>query len=62
MLYSFDLDLPIECDDEYWEAEDPENSFKQPSGLPSYISYFVWMVKLDSIRAMVIRRIVRRFP
>ncbi|KAL0574501.1 Gypsy retrotransposon integrase-like protein 1, partial [Marasmius crinis-equi] len=28
----FDLPLPIECDDEFWETEDPEMAFKQPLG------------------------------
>lgn len=58
---SFDLDLPIECDDEYWVANEPEQAFKQPAGVPSRISYFNWMIKLSNIRAMVIRRIVRLF-
>ncbi|KAF5372065.1 hypothetical protein D9758_005023 [Tetrapyrgos nigripes] len=30
----------VECDDEYWEAEDPEQAFKQPEGKPSLISYW----------------------
>lgn len=55
---SFDLELPIECDDEYWVAEDPENSFKQPPGLPSGISFFVWMIKLSNLGATALRRIV----
>lgn len=61
VLYSFDLDLPIECDDEYWMTEDPEKAFQQPPGLPSRVSYFVWMLKFGNIRAAAIRRIVRRF-
>ncbi|KAF5349865.1 hypothetical protein D9758_014004 [Tetrapyrgos nigripes] len=28
----FDIDLPVQCDDEYWEHPDPELAFKQPPG------------------------------
>ncbi|KAF5392117.1 hypothetical protein D9757_003201 [Collybiopsis confluens] len=31
----YDLDMPIECDDEYWEHADHEQTFKQPLGQPS---------------------------
>lgn len=59
---SFDLDLPIQCDDEYWLNEDePENAFKQPVGVPSQVSYFVWNIKLSNFLAMTIRKIVRVF-
>ncbi|GJE89792.1 Zn(II)2Cys6 transcription factor [Phanerochaete sordida] len=37
----FDVDYPIECDDEYWINDDPELAFKQPEGKPSVISYFI---------------------
>lgn len=57
--FSFDVDLPTECDDEYWVADDLGNAFKQPPGLPSQMSYFVWMIKLSNIRAKANRRIVR---
>ncbi|KAJ7188030.1 fungal-specific transcription factor domain-containing protein [Mycena filopes] len=42
----FDLDLPIECDDIYWEGPDP---FKQPPGIPSTLSYFNCYIKLLDI-------------
>lgn len=58
---SFDVELPVECDDEYWATEAPYDAFKQPNGVPSQVSYFIWMIKLSNIRARAIREIVRRF-
>ncbi|THU91804.1 hypothetical protein K435DRAFT_673335, partial [Dendrothele bispora CBS 962.96] len=59
----FDVDLPIECDDEYWETEDPEQAFKQPpGGKPSYMSAWITFVKLLDIMSIAQRTIyaVRR--
>ncbi|KAJ7680622.1 fungal-specific transcription factor domain-containing protein [Mycena polygramma] len=44
----FDQDLPIECDDEYWDA-----NFKQPKDRPSELSYFICYAKLLEIQAAV---------
>ncbi|EGN92361.1 hypothetical protein SERLA73DRAFT_99356 [Serpula lacrymans var. lacrymans S7.3] len=52
-----DLELPIECDDEYWETSDPEKAFKQPSDKPSAVSYFVNLLKLHQILAFALRTI-----
>ncbi|KAJ2935650.1 hypothetical protein H1R20_g1444, partial [Candolleomyces eurysporus] len=48
-LSDFDVDLPIECDDEYWENADPEKAFKQPPGMPSKVSYFCALLRLLQI-------------
>ena len=48
-LLSFDLDLPIACDDEYWETGDPATAFKQPPGHPSKIEFFNHYLKLMEI-------------
>ncbi|KAJ7497597.1 putative fungal-specific transcription factor [Mycena latifolia] len=48
----FDQDLPIECDDEYWDLPEPLN-FKQPKNKPSDISYFIHYAKLLEIQASV---------
>ncbi|KAF8895175.1 fungal-specific transcription factor domain-containing protein [Infundibulicybe gibba] len=58
----FDLDMPIECDDEYWENPDPELCFKQPAGKPSYITGLVKYIQLMEILAYVLRHLycVRR--
>lgn len=53
----FDLDMPLECDDEYWEHPDPDQAFKQPPGKPSLISYFVSFLKLNHILAFALRTI-----
>ncbi|KAL1745710.1 fungal-specific transcription factor domain-containing protein [Schizophyllum fasciatum] len=45
----FDLDLPIACDDEYWETGDSKTAFKQPSGRPSKIEFFNSYLKLQEI-------------
>ncbi|KAK7034653.1 Gypsy retrotransposon integrase-like protein 1 [Paramarasmius palmivorus] len=45
----FDVDLPEECDDEYWETEDPDKAFIQPEGKPSILSFFVSFLKLLDI-------------
>ncbi|KAK7439588.1 Gypsy retrotransposon integrase-like protein 1, variant 2 [Stygiomarasmius scandens] len=58
----FDVDLPIECDDEYWITPDPEQAFKQPPGQPAYVVYWNTFVKLLDIMSFAQRTIytVRR--
>ncbi|KDR68550.1 hypothetical protein GALMADRAFT_256803 [Galerina marginata CBS 339.88] len=53
----FDLDLPVDCDDEYWENEDPAKRFKQPPGKPSLITAFILYLKLHQILAFSLRTI-----
>ncbi|EKM58712.1 uncharacterized protein PHACADRAFT_253204 [Phanerochaete carnosa HHB-10118-sp] len=50
-----DVDFPIECDDEYWIADDPETAFKQPEGKPSTVSCFVSSLRLKQIQAFALR-------
>ncbi|KAG7086804.1 hypothetical protein E1B28_002730 [Marasmius oreades] len=45
----YDLEFPVECDDEYWDQPDPEQNFKQPSGKPCIVSGYVQMLKLVDI-------------
>ncbi|RDB24752.1 Cutinase transcription factor 1 alpha [Hypsizygus marmoreus] len=45
----FDLDLPLDCDDEYWENDDPSLAFKQPPGQPSLVASFISYLKLLEI-------------
>ncbi|KAF8995120.1 fungal-specific transcription factor domain-containing protein [Cyathus striatus] len=45
----FDLDMPIECDDEYWEHPDPRHRFKQPEGVPSTVTAFNQHLRLTKI-------------
>ncbi|TFK89351.1 hypothetical protein K466DRAFT_584659, partial [Polyporus arcularius HHB13444] len=53
----FDIDLPTECDDEYWTASEPELAFKQPPGKPSKIAFFNCYVRLHQILAFAMRTI-----
>ncbi|KAJ7883369.1 hypothetical protein B0H13DRAFT_2538142 [Mycena leptocephala] len=39
----FDVELPLECDDEFWEH--PIHPFQQPPGLPSRIASFNMMIR-----------------
>ncbi|KAJ7219335.1 fungal-specific transcription factor domain-containing protein [Mycena pura] len=48
----YDQDLPVACDDEYWDLPEPLN-FQQPKDKPSEISYFICSAKLLEIQASV---------
>lgn len=56
---SYDLDFPVECDDEYWYTDDPSLAFKQPPGKPSKVSFFRHFIKLCQIHGRALRTIVR---
>ncbi|KAF7296798.1 Zn(2)-C6 fungal-type domain-containing protein [Mycena indigotica] len=49
----YDVDLPIECDDEYWEH--PTHAFQQPAGVPSYVAFFNTMMGLNHILAVSLK-------
>ncbi|CCM00118.1 uncharacterized protein FIBRA_02145 [Fibroporia radiculosa] len=53
----FDLDLPTECDDEYWLHPDPNLAFKQPPGKPSTVTFFNCFLRLNQILAFALRTI-----
>ncbi|KDR72397.1 hypothetical protein GALMADRAFT_126549 [Galerina marginata CBS 339.88] len=53
----FDLDLPIDCDDEYWDNDDPAKRFKQPPNKPSSMAAFILFIKLHQILAFSLRTI-----
>ncbi|KAJ6489867.1 fungal-specific transcription factor domain-containing protein [Mycena sanguinolenta] len=48
----YDVDLPLEVDDEYWDT-----GFTQPEGKPSQLSYFVSHLRLCEILADAMRRV-----
>jgi len=54
---NYDVELPIECDDEYWENPDPALAFKQPHGKPSQISYFNHLIKINVLHSHALRTI-----
>ncbi|KAJ7673839.1 fungal-specific transcription factor domain-containing protein [Mycena polygramma] len=49
----FDIDLPIECDDEYWEH--PTHPFQQPLGIPSRVTFFNMLIRLYHILAFSLK-------
>ncbi|KAJ7334168.1 fungal-specific transcription factor domain-containing protein [Mycena albidolilacea] len=55
----FDLEFPIDCDDEYWpwETSDPTQAFKQPKGKPSLISAFIANLRLCQVLSFALRTI-----
>ena len=55
---SYDLDLPLEVDDEYWEANPPAEAFKQPRDVPSMISSFNYCVRVGWIIGFIYRTLV----
>lgn len=62
LYFSFDLDMPVECDDEYWTSPDPDQAFRQPEGKPSTVCYFTLYLKLIQIHAFALRTIVSFAP
>ncbi|KAJ3892544.1 fungal-specific transcription factor domain-containing protein, partial [Lentinula edodes] len=56
----FDLELPPDCDDEYWEIPShPHLEYIQPIGKPSLMSYWHHFVKLLHIAGLVKDHLVR---
>lgn len=55
---SNDLPMPTNCDDEYWEHEDPYQAFVQPHGKPTTIAAFIHLLKLYRLLAMALRNLV----
>ncbi|KZV61667.1 hypothetical protein PENSPDRAFT_618889 [Peniophora sp. CONT] len=51
----FDLELPLCCDDEYLTPGNPVQVAKQPDDKPSYVIFFVWMIKLSQIHGLALR-------
>ncbi|KAJ7079406.1 fungal-specific transcription factor domain-containing protein [Mycena belliarum] len=53
----FDVELPIEVDDEYWESPDgdPAQAFVQPPGKPSRIAFFNCFIRLNNILAFTLK-------
>ncbi|KAJ7578642.1 fungal-specific transcription factor domain-containing protein [Mycena floridula] len=53
----FDVDLPIECDDEYWEHPDPAKAFQQPVDKPSKVTSFICFIQLMDLMATAVRKL-----
>ncbi|KAJ7312892.1 fungal-specific transcription factor domain-containing protein [Mycena albidolilacea] len=50
----YDLELPLEVDDEYWDLN-PDQAFKQPPGKPSLITYFICHIRLAELLGSALR-------
>ncbi|KAG5219760.1 zinc cluster transcription factor [Salix suchowensis] len=55
LALSYDVEYPVEVDDEYWTNPDPELAFKQPPGKLSSITAFNLLIKLSEILGIVMR-------
>ncbi|KAJ7138657.1 fungal-specific transcription factor domain-containing protein [Mycena filopes] len=58
--HDFDVDLPTECDDEYWAGEElalasGEAWYQPPGAGPSRVSFFNAFMRLNNILALVLR-------
>ncbi|KAF5381235.1 hypothetical protein D9757_007851 [Collybiopsis confluens] len=53
----FDADLPVECDEEFWEHQGSEMVFRQPPGKPSTMTYWVCFIKLMHILGRVLQTV-----
>ncbi|KAF5380801.1 hypothetical protein D9757_007124 [Collybiopsis confluens] len=53
----FDLELPIDCDQEHWEGSEENESFAQPAGKPSLSSFWIHYIRLLQIAAATHRLI-----
>ncbi|TFK47812.1 hypothetical protein OE88DRAFT_1770005 [Heliocybe sulcata] len=53
----FDLDMPVECDDEYWPSSHSGLGFVQPVHKPSGLTYFSRYIKLDQILSFAQRTV-----
>ncbi|KAF7358442.1 Zn(2)-C6 fungal-type domain-containing protein [Mycena venus] len=51
----YDIELPLDVDDEYWEHSDPEQAFKQPPGKPALLAYFNCHIRLNEILGSTLR-------
>jgi len=49
----FDAYPPIECDDEFWEH--PTHPFQQPAGVPSRVTFFNTLMRLNHILSFTLR-------
>ncbi|KAI0080947.1 hypothetical protein K474DRAFT_1768947 [Panus rudis PR-1116 ss-1] len=53
----YDLEMPVECDDENWIVQDGKVTFRQPSGKPSKLSFFTCVIRIHQIIAFALRTI-----
>jgi len=55
---SFNVEYPLEVDDEFWENDDPQLAFRQPSDKPSTVVAFNLWLRLTDFTASALHRFV----
>lgn len=55
---SFDAEYPLEVDDEFWENDDSQLAFTQPSDKPSTVVAFNLWLRLTDFAASTLQRLV----
>ncbi|KAL0956545.1 hypothetical protein HGRIS_002685 [Hohenbuehelia grisea] len=53
----FDIDLPLEVDDEYWDTGDPSAAFKQPPDVPSRVTFLNMWIKLSQVVSFALKTV-----
>ncbi|KAJ7027786.1 fungal-specific transcription factor domain-containing protein [Mycena alexandri] len=53
--HDFDLDPPVQCDDEYWEATTLNAAFRQPLAKPSLVDYFACQLTLNRVLSFTLK-------
>lgn len=53
----FDVEYPLDVDDEYWDTGNPSKNFIQPAGQTSKVSMFIMSLKLERILAFALKNI-----
>ncbi|EPQ54349.1 hypothetical protein GLOTRDRAFT_78355 [Gloeophyllum trabeum ATCC 11539] len=56
-----DVELPVECDDEYWITSNPDDAFKQPAGKPTRMTFFIHMIKMNDVLGDTLRVFVSKY-
>ena len=59
IVFSIDVGLLTECDDEYWTTSEGKLSFEQPPDKPSKITAFNCLIRLTKILAYAHQTLVR---
>ena len=58
---SFNAEYPLEVDDDFWETDDPQLAFMQPSDKPSMVIAFNLWLRLTDFAASTLQSLVGAF-
>jgi hypothetical protein len=56
-VHRFDVQMPLEVDDDYWTAPNSAQAFVQPESKPSTVAAFTARIKLSSVVAFALRTV-----